>query len=355
MHSREGSHLFVYPFCGRLANEGIATLVAARWARESPQTFSVGANDYGFELLSANPIEVSESRLQAALSTDNLAEDLLAGVNLGEISRRQFRDIARIAGLVFQGFPGRGKSTRQIQASSSLVFDVLNNYDPDNLLLRQSRLEVLQAQLEFVRIAAALRAAGRPPHPDHNTAAFHAPGIPALGQPPANPDGLHRILATANRARRAATRGPGVPCRLNVLTSRCRASSCDFIRRGRCSGPARSTLVVADPHFGKDDIFRRAGIALPRGPAIADLQRLTELVIEHACTRLVVLGDFLHGVTQAGDSFLQAFRIWRQAHGSLTVDIVVGNHDRREPCASVATARWLAHPSAGRTPIRSGA
>jgi ATP-dependent Lhr-like helicase len=96
------------------------------------------------------------------LSTNNLAEDLLAGVNLGEISRRQFRDIARIAGLVFQGFPGRGKSTRQIQASSSLVFDVLNNYDPENLLLRQSRLEVLQAQLEFVRIAAALgRLAGR--------------------------------------------------------------------------------------------------------------------------------------------------------------------------------------------------
>jgi DNA ligase-associated metallophosphoesterase len=94
--------------------------------------------------------------------------------------------------------------------------------------------------------------------------------------------------------------------------------------------PARSTLIVADPHFGKDDIFRRAGIALPRGPAIADLQRLTELVTEHACTRLVVLGDFLHGVTQTGDSFLHAFRVWRQAHGGLTVDIVVGNHDRRE-------------------------
>jgi ATP-dependent Lhr-like helicase len=122
----------------------------------------VGANDYGFELLSAQPIEVSEARLKAALSIDNLAADLLAGVNLGEISRRQFRDIARIAGLVFQGFPGRGKSTRQIQASSSLVFDVLESYDPDNLLLRQSRLEVLQAQLEFVRVSSALeRLAGR--------------------------------------------------------------------------------------------------------------------------------------------------------------------------------------------------
>ncbi len=78
--------------------------------------------------------------LEESLSPDNLAADLLASVNISEISRRQFRDIARIAGLVFQGFPGSGKSTRQIQASSGLVYDVLQHYDPDNLLLKQSRI-----------------------------------------------------------------------------------------------------------------------------------------------------------------------------------------------------------------------
>jgi ATP-dependent Lhr-like helicase len=94
--------------------------------------------------------------MREALSFSNLAVDLLAGINLSEIARRQFRDIARIAGLVFQGFPGRGKTTRQIQASSGLIFDVLTQYDPDNLLLDQSRLEVLEAQLEVTRIRAAL-------------------------------------------------------------------------------------------------------------------------------------------------------------------------------------------------------
>lgn len=157
VRSREGFHVFMYPFCGRLANEGIATLVAARWAREQPQTFSISTNDYGFELLSPTQITLGEARLAAALSAENLAEDLLASVNLGEISRRQFRDIARIAGLVFQGFPGHGKSTRQLQASSGLMFDVLQRYDPDNLLLRQARLEVLEAQLEFSRVSTALK------------------------------------------------------------------------------------------------------------------------------------------------------------------------------------------------------
>jgi ATP-dependent Lhr-like helicase len=156
LQTRDGFHLFIYPFAGRLANEGIATLVASRWARKAPQTFSTTTNDYGFELLSPTPIGVDEDRMREALSFSNLAVDLLAGINLSEIARRQFRDIARIAGLVFQGFPGRGKTTRQIQASSGLIFDVLTQYDPDNLLLDQSRLEVLEAQLEVTRIRAAL-------------------------------------------------------------------------------------------------------------------------------------------------------------------------------------------------------
>jgi uncharacterized protein len=93
---------------------------------------------------------------------------------------------------------------------------------------------------------------------------------------------------------------------------------------------ARRTLVIADPHFGKDDLFRRAGIGVPRGPAVTDLQRLTSLLTTHACTRLVVLGDFLHAATRAGDSFLHAFTVWRQAHPEVAIDVVAGNHDRRE-------------------------
>jgi uncharacterized protein len=94
--------------------------------------------------------------------------------------------------------------------------------------------------------------------------------------------------------------------------------------------PARRTLIVADPHFGKDDLFRRAGIGVPRGPAVADLQRLTALIGAHECTRLVVLGDFLHAATRAGDSFLHAFTVWRQQSSGVRIDVVAGNHDRHE-------------------------
>lgn len=109
--------------------------------------------------------------------------------------------------------------------------------------------------------------------------------------------------------------------------------------------PARQMLVIADPHFGKDDIFRRGGIALPRGPTIADLQRVSGLIERFDCSRLCILGDFVHGATKAGDSFLHAFRVWRDAHRALTLDVIAGNHDRREAASKWhGLANWHAEP-----------
>lgn len=154
--SREGSHLYVYPFAGRLVNEGIATLMAFRWSRLLPVTFSIAANDYGFELLSSKALDVTPELLRELLRRERLADDLLASLNISESARRQFRDIARIAGLVFQGYPGQRKMDRQLQASSGLIFDVLREYDPQNQLLAQADREVFELQLEETRLASAL-------------------------------------------------------------------------------------------------------------------------------------------------------------------------------------------------------
>jgi len=77
-------------------------------------------------------------------------------MNASELARRQFRSIGRVAGLVFTGYPGRSKGTAQIQASTSLLFDVFVRHDPDNLLLRQARREVREQQLEQKRLKETL-------------------------------------------------------------------------------------------------------------------------------------------------------------------------------------------------------
>ena len=155
--SREGWHLFVYSFEGRLVHEGLSALCAYRLARHAPITFSMASNDYGFELVSPTEPPIAAALEGQLFSPDNLVEDIQAALNATEMARRQFRELARVAGLVFPGFPRAGKTARQLQMSSSLFFDVLRQYDPGNLLLSQAAREVLERQLESTRLGATLR------------------------------------------------------------------------------------------------------------------------------------------------------------------------------------------------------
>jgi len=159
--SREGHHLFMFPFEGHLVNEGLGALFAYRLSQNTPLTLSIAVNDYGMELLSNRQIPTESLEDLALFSTDHLLEDILESVNAAEMGRRQFREIGRIAGLVFQGYPGRRKSYGQVQASSSLLYNVFQRYEPDNLLLKQSIREVLERQLEFQRLFQSLNRMAR--------------------------------------------------------------------------------------------------------------------------------------------------------------------------------------------------
>lgn len=157
LHSREGWHLFLYPYAGRSVHLGLASLLAWRAGKHQPNTFSIAVNDYGLELLSATPVDWATMFEQDVFSTENLLIDVIGSLNAGELAQRRFREIARISGLVFAGFPGAHKSAKQVQASSSLFYDVFRKYDPDNLLLTQAQEEVLQQELEIARLSATLQ------------------------------------------------------------------------------------------------------------------------------------------------------------------------------------------------------
>ena len=154
---RDGWYLMMYPFAGRAVNEGIAALASMRWAREITNTFSYAANDYGFVISLPRETPMSIELVQRLLSPHALLDDLLACVNVGELSRRQFRDIARVAGLLPPSLPGRQpRKMRHLQASSGLIFDVLQRFDPDHMLLNQAQREVFEAQLDVRQVAETL-------------------------------------------------------------------------------------------------------------------------------------------------------------------------------------------------------
>ncbi len=154
--SREGHHIYLYPFAGRNVHLGLGSLLAWRLARVAPNTFSVSVNDYGFELLSAEPVDLAALSDGRLFDTTELLADVLHSLNSGELAQRRFREIARVAGLIFTGYPGAPKSTKQLQASSSLFFEVFKKYDASNLLLTQAQTEVLSQELNISQLRSTL-------------------------------------------------------------------------------------------------------------------------------------------------------------------------------------------------------
>jgi ATP-dependent Lhr-like helicase len=159
--TRDGHHLFVYPFDGRLVHEGLAALFAYRIAQLAPISFTFSCNDYGFDLLSPDRAPLEAALEAGLLSSAHLLHDIAQSLNAAELARRQFREIARIAGLVFSGYPGQSKSMKQVQASSGLLYDVFVRHDPGNLLVQQAQREVLERQLEASRLGRVLERLAR--------------------------------------------------------------------------------------------------------------------------------------------------------------------------------------------------
>ncbi len=152
IETKDGFHLFVFPFEGRLVHEAMAAILAYRISKIIPISFSFAMNDYGFELLSDQAIPVDDSNVYELFSPDDLFADIQRSVNSSEMAKRKFRDIAVIGGLIFQGYPGEHKKTRHLQSSASLLFKVFSEYEPTNILLRQAYQEVFDQQMEEIRL-----------------------------------------------------------------------------------------------------------------------------------------------------------------------------------------------------------
>ncbi len=161
IQTKYGYHLFLYPFEGKLVHEGMAQVLAYRLSLIKPSTFSIATNEYGIELLSETDYSIDSQLLKDLFSPKDLHKDINSGINVQEMARRRFRDIAGIAGLIFQGFPGKQMKSKHLQANAGLFFSVFSEYEPGNLLLREAYDEVFDFQLEEGRMQKAFERISR--------------------------------------------------------------------------------------------------------------------------------------------------------------------------------------------------
>lgn len=155
--TREGFHAIFYPFEGRFVHEALASILSYRISLLTPISFSIAYNDYGFELLSDQEIDMQAVFDNDLFSPEYIHHDLQKSLNATEMARRKFRDIAVIAGLVFTGMPGKPIKTKHLQSGSQLLFEVFRDFEPDNLLLQQAYTETFEHQLEEGRLITALK------------------------------------------------------------------------------------------------------------------------------------------------------------------------------------------------------
>lgn len=154
--TREGYHAIFYPFEGRFVHEALGSLLAYRISLLSPISFSIAFNDYGFELLSDQEINMQQVLDNDLFSSEFLMDDLYKSLNATEMARRKFRDIAVIAGLVFTGYPNKLIKNKHLQSNSQLLFSVFRDYEENNLLYLQAFRETFEHQLEEGRLRMAL-------------------------------------------------------------------------------------------------------------------------------------------------------------------------------------------------------
>ncbi len=154
--TQDGHHTLFFPFEGRFVHEAMGSMLGYRIGLLSPITFSLAFNDYGFELLSDQKIDVQQILDNDLFSSEYLLDDLQKSLNSTEMARRKFRDIAVISGLVFTGYPDKGIKMKHLQSNSQLLFDVFRDYEPNNLLFQQAFTETFEHQLEEGRLRIAL-------------------------------------------------------------------------------------------------------------------------------------------------------------------------------------------------------
>ncbi|HEY6228157.1 MAG TPA: DEAD/DEAH box helicase [Verrucomicrobiae bacterium] len=142
-------HYFFHCLIGRAGNEALSRVLALRISRLRGGNAVATPDDYGFVLTVTATQKISEADLAALLSPQNFAEDLNESLSRSDLLKYHFRNAAQAGLMVYRNFFGEQKSVRKLQWSAEVIFNVLNQYEPDHVLLREARRDAVHTYLDL--------------------------------------------------------------------------------------------------------------------------------------------------------------------------------------------------------------
>lgn len=149
-------HICVYGFAGRNAQQTLGLLLTKRLEDINLNPLGFVATDYATLIWGLDPLKDPDPLFDINALRDGL-DGWLAG---NAMMKRTFRASATIAGLIERNLPSARKSGRQTTFSSDILYDTLQKYDPDHLLLQITKTEAMRGLVDFGRIEDMINRVG---------------------------------------------------------------------------------------------------------------------------------------------------------------------------------------------------
>ena len=135
--------------------------MAARLGRQIGRDLTLCVADLGWSIRTGDDDEaaLSAESIRSLLSIEGFADDVLEGVDRGELPARRFRHVAATALMVLRNpEPGRRVRVGGLNWVSTRLYPLVKSACPDHPLLRETRREVLE---DILDVPAATRWLGR--------------------------------------------------------------------------------------------------------------------------------------------------------------------------------------------------
>ncbi|MEP4197224.1 MAG: ligase-associated DNA damage response DEXH box helicase [Aliishimia sp.] len=146
---RDGRHnTVIYGFAGRNAMQTLGLLITKRLEEKGLNPLGFVSTDYATLIWGLDDVPDPAPLFQL----DALRDGLETWLASNAVMKRTFRASATIAGLIERNTPSARKSGRQATFSSDILYDTLNKYDPDHLMMQITREEALRGLIDFSRL-----------------------------------------------------------------------------------------------------------------------------------------------------------------------------------------------------------